>query len=168
MTRCGCQLVEFGIAPFFIFYFLFLFLKNTPPPIHTTFPHKRSLVDQLSLQLQHFAHCSYIRCPPTRSCPLVRSARSPVAHVPVARGTSTFLFTTWSPASQSRYNTVLQFFCYFQFLLVAIARRRDQLLNFYKTNNCNSQGLCLSKISDREFTNGATASSSMSMIICCS
>ena len=150
MTRCGCQLVEFGIAPFFIFYFLFLFLKNTPPPIHTLLllsrcpastGARRSLVDQLSLQLQHFAHCSYIRCPPTRSCPLVCSARSPVAHVPVARGTSTFLFTTWSPASQSRYNTVLQFFCYFQFLLVAIARRRDRLLNFYKTNNCNSQGL---------------------------
>ena len=167
MTGCGCQLVEFGVAAFFIFYFLFLFLKNTPPTIHTTFPHKRSLVDQLSLQLQHFAHCSCIQCLPTGSCPLVCSAQSPVAPVPVAHGTSTFLFTTWSPASQSCYNTVLQFFCYFQFLLAAITRRRDRLLYFYK-NNCNSQGQCLSKISDREFTNVVTASLSMSVIICCS
>jgi len=61
------------------------------------------------------------------------------------------LFATWSLPAQSHYNTVLIFF-----LLVEETR----YYNFTKQINYNSQGLCLSKISsDREFTNGATASS---------
>ena len=55
------------------------------------------------------------------------------------------------------------FFATSNFCLLAIARQRDRLLYFYKTNNCNSQGLWLPKISVREFTNGATASSSTSV-----
>ena len=100
MTGCGCHLVEFGVAPFFLFSFLFLPLKNTISHSHNvptqTIPRRPTIASTTKL-------CSCIRCPPTRSCPLIRSARSPVARVPVARG-------TWSPASQSRYNTVLQFF----------------------------------------------------------
>jgi len=66
MAGCGCQLVEFGVAlPFFS--------PNTTPsanqsPIHTTIPHKRSLVDKPPFQRQHFAHRSCIRRSPTRSC----------------------------------------------------------------------------------------------------
>jgi len=164
MAGCGYCWSNSVSPPFFFFFFF----PNTTPHPRTQSPrprnvpiqvHKRSSSTNHHIQQQHFAHRSCVRHSSTRSCVRLSAraldARKSVTRVPVARGRSTCLFPTWSPASPvSLQHGALQYFATSTFCLLAITCRRDPLLYFYKPNNYNSQGLCLSKISGREFTNG--------------
>jgi len=144
--------------PFLFFIFYFYPKKHHPPST------QRSHTSDPSSTNYHFNYNTLLiaRAFGARLVYSLVSARVLCSEPRRSRTCCSRHLEPWQPVSlhTTRFSN---FFATSNFCLLAIARRRDRLLYFYKTNNCNSQGLCLSKISDREFTNGATASSSTSV-----